>query len=192
MKIIDLLVKKAKGEEIPKKIRYGSYIMIYDIDENDYRTPEQDYYDCDVKTYKWLFTDCIDIFADLNDEIEIIEEETTYEQNFTGWKIIQNGKVMASYGYNEPALKPANVVDVEKDVKEMLEEKPKKIEEVVSIELLGQCDNWLQHSGTEEKSCMELNPYILETITRNFRLLYHKQCELTKAVNYLLEKESDK
>lgn len=75
MKIIDLLVKKANGEEIPKKIRYGSYIMIYDIYENDYRTSEQDYYDCDVKTYKWLFIDCIDIFADLNDEIEIIEEK---------------------------------------------------------------------------------------------------------------------
>lgn len=64
------LVKDGKQ---PKKIKYSSCIMIYDVDENDYRTPEKDYYDADVKTYKYL-TDCIDLFTDLNDEVEIIEE----------------------------------------------------------------------------------------------------------------------
>ena len=179
MKVIDLLVKIAKGEEVPKKIKYC------DI-EFEYSKENMFYYNDDFSMYRTMFSEgnC------LNDEVEIIEEEKTYEQNFTGWQIVQNGKVVASY--NAQRLKPVDITDVEKDIKEMLEEKPKKIEEVVSIELLGQCDNWLQHSGTEEKSCMELNPYILETITRNFRLLYHKQCELTKAVNYLLEKESDK
>ena len=120
MKVIDLLNKMANNEEMPKKIRYGSYIMIYNIDENDYRTPEQDYYDCDVKTYKW-FTDCIDISTSLNDEIEIIEE------------------------------------------------KPKKIEEI-----------------DDDNSIWEEQAKDIDYIFKN------KIDELTKAVNYLLEKESDK
>ena len=45
------LVKDGKQ---PKTIKYSSCIMIYDVDENDYRTPEKDYYDADVKTYKYL------------------------------------------------------------------------------------------------------------------------------------------
>lgn len=70
------LVKDGKQ---PKKIKYSSCIMIYDVDENDYRTPEKDYYDADVKTYKYL-TDCIDLFTDLNNEIEIIEEPNKIEK----------------------------------------------------------------------------------------------------------------
>lgn len=53
--------------------------MIYDVDENDYRTPEKDYYDADVKTYKYL-TDCIDLFTDLNNEVEIIKEPKKIEK----------------------------------------------------------------------------------------------------------------
>lgn len=70
------LVKDGKA---PKKIKYSSCIMIYDFDENDYRTPEKDYYDADVKTYKYLI-DCIDLFTDLNDEVEIIEESKKIEK----------------------------------------------------------------------------------------------------------------
>lgn len=70
------LVKDGKQ---PKKIKYSSCIMIYDVDENDYRTPEKDYYDADVKTYKYL-TDCIDLFTDLNDKVEIIEEPKKIEK----------------------------------------------------------------------------------------------------------------
>ena len=36
-------------------------------------------YDGDVKTYKYL-TDCIDLFTDLNDEVEIIEEPKKIEK----------------------------------------------------------------------------------------------------------------
>lgn len=70
------LVKDGKQ---PKKIKYSSYIMIYDADENDYRTPEKDYYAADVKTYKYL-TECIDLFTGLNDEVEIIEESKKIEK----------------------------------------------------------------------------------------------------------------
>ena len=62
-------------------------------------------------------------------------------------------------------------------------EKEKEIEKIFDIELLGQCDNWLQKRDVNIKSDFELNPYILEAITRNFKLLYHKQCELIDAVN---------
>lgn len=70
------LVKDGKQ---PKKIKYCSCIMIYDVDENDYRTSEKDYYDADVKTYKYL-TDCIDLFTSLTDEVEIIEEPKKIEK----------------------------------------------------------------------------------------------------------------
>lgn len=100
-----------KDNKAPKKIKYSSCIMIYDVDENDYRTPEKDYYDADVKTYKYL-TDCIDLFTSLNDKVEIIEEPKKiekidsilriddlippYEENeYKAWKniIIQQNKI---------------------------------------------------------------------------------------------------
>ncbi|MGM9878704.1 MAG: hypothetical protein ACI31R_01600 [Bacilli bacterium] len=76
--IYDLIGLVKDGKQ-PKKIKYSSCIMIYDVDENDYRTPEKDYYDADVKTYKYL-TDCIDLFTDLNDKVEIIEETNKIEK----------------------------------------------------------------------------------------------------------------
>lgn len=73
---------------------------------------------------------------------------------------------------------------------EILEiEEEQDIKEVLEIELLGQCDNWLQSKTTNKHLDMELNPYILKVITRNFELLYKKQCELIKAVNKLKNKE---
>ena len=69
------------------------------------------------------------------------------------------------------------------------EKKPKHIEEIEEIELLGQGDNWLETKTMKEHIDMELNPYIIKTISKNFEKLYDKQCELTKAVNYLLDKE---
>ena len=73
------LIGLVKDGKEPKKIKYSSCVMIYDVDENDYRTPEKDYYDADVKTYKYL-TDCIDLFTDLNDKVEIIEEPKKIEK----------------------------------------------------------------------------------------------------------------
>lgn len=75
--------------------------------------------------------------------------------------------------------------DLEEDVEivEVLEEE-KEIE-VLCIELLGQCDNWLQKRDVNIKSDFELNPYILEAINRNFKSLYDKQCELIKSINEL-------
>ena len=73
------LLGLVKDSKAPRKIKYSSCIMIYDVYENDYRTPDKDYYDADVKTYKYL-TDCIDLFTDLNNEVEIIEEPKKIEK----------------------------------------------------------------------------------------------------------------
>ena len=158
MKIIDLLNKIAKNEEVPRVIIFDNQIW---KKENGSRNNL--YYMND--SYHVLF---VVIFKNnktysLNDEIEIIEEETTYEQNFTGWKLIQNGKVVASYSCDKPTLKPVDVSDVEKDIKGMLEEKPKKIENI-------------QHSSND---------------SQNVKKIKSKIDELIDTVNYLLEKVPD-
>ena len=73
MKIIDLLNKIAKGEEVPKKIKYrnDTYIVFEDAccKEVKYRNVERD----ENGYIQYLFQEWI-IDAILNDEIEIIEE----------------------------------------------------------------------------------------------------------------------
>lgn len=165
MKIIDLLNKIAKNEEVPKKICYEEYIWTWNGETYDNR--EQCLFE-DYIDKKYVITDV------LNDEIEIIEQETTYEQNFTGWKMFQSGKVVCSYDCDRPALKPVDIADVEKDVKEMLKENPKKIEELELVSL------------EEFKTMTPAERYHVTAIE------YDRINDLTKAVNYLLEKESDK
>jgi hypothetical protein len=71
MKIIDLINKRAKGEEMPNEIKNGSTIYQYCEIANDYRV----YRDADEPNY-WLFRDYV--FGGngnrLNNEIEILEE----------------------------------------------------------------------------------------------------------------------
>lgn len=62
IKIIDLLNKIAKGELIPKKIKYNNAIYIYDFETKRYLSEKTRY------TYKCFSTD------ELNAEIEIIDE----------------------------------------------------------------------------------------------------------------------
>lgn len=64
MKIIDLINKMAKGEEVPKKIKYNEVVWE--------RTPSKDY-ENEVAEY---FLDDYMVFTEktLNDEIEILEE----------------------------------------------------------------------------------------------------------------------
>lgn len=165
MKVIDLLNKIANNEEVPKQIVFHEIEWVL---KNKHKYCI-DYYSTGMKRY--LFCDEWALTNNLNDEIEIIEEETTIEQNFTGWKMFQSGKVVFSYDHDGPALKLADVVDVEKDIKEMLEEKPKKIEKI-------QIDNGHIIDGK--------TGYILkgaETILAN---------KINNIIDYLLEKESDK
>lgn len=83
IRIIDLLNKISRGEEVPKKIRfdninwnkvYGEKYMYY---KNDY--------DCDFFLY--FFRKNLDFT--LNDEVEIIEEDKKIEK----LKIVENGSI---------------------------------------------------------------------------------------------------
>ena len=67
MKIIDLLNKIAKGEEVPEKIKYDAYLL---------RWTGSQYY-CDEFDFFLKRLICTDA---LNDEVEIIEEEKDIEE----------------------------------------------------------------------------------------------------------------
>lgn len=63
MKVIDLLVKNANGEEMPNKINYDGHIYIFDIEYNAYINQiTKSLLGCDYKLDRCL-----------NDEVEIIE-----------------------------------------------------------------------------------------------------------------------
>lgn len=63
MKVIDLLIKIANGEEVPKRIKYNDVIYWYDETDDNEIARYVDIHN------EWLFGD-----AYLNDEIEIIED----------------------------------------------------------------------------------------------------------------------
>lgn len=74
MKVIDLLNKIAKGEEVPKIIKYDTiYYYFRNYDYKEYEILE-DYID-----EQSSFIEKIDFYK-LNDEIEIIEEEKDIEE----------------------------------------------------------------------------------------------------------------
>ena len=70
MKIIDLLNKIANGEEVPKKIRYSSYIFKYTGDKRIQRLYVME------NQENYLLRDFV---AQLNSEVEIIEEDKKIE-----------------------------------------------------------------------------------------------------------------
>lgn len=72
IKIIDLLVKIANGEEVPEKIKYNNKIWEYDVYSNDYKGEDI-----------WLFEELFEYrrtIEFINDEVEIIEESKKIEK----------------------------------------------------------------------------------------------------------------
>ena len=73
IKIIDLLVKIANGEEVPKKIKFRNALWIYSEENQDYLEYNKDYSDlfgyafCNLKTLDFI-----------NDEVEIIDVEDEF------------------------------------------------------------------------------------------------------------------
>ena len=63
MKVIDLLVKVANGEEVPKKIKHW---------KEEYERDESGFIKYESKTERNL---CLDLVQCLNDEVEIIEDK---------------------------------------------------------------------------------------------------------------------
>ena len=74
MKIIDLLVKIANGEEVPKKIRFDN------TNWNKVYGEKYIYYtdDCDNDLFIYFFRK--NLTFNLNDEVEIIEEDKKIEK----------------------------------------------------------------------------------------------------------------
>ncbi len=71
IKIIDLLVKIANGEEVPEKIKYDGIVLIYEVEIQDYWC----YYDKYLFEYK--FAECNDF---LNEYVEIVKEPKKIEK----------------------------------------------------------------------------------------------------------------
>lgn len=72
IKIIDLLVKIANGEQVPEKIKYNNKIWEYDAYSNDYKGEDI-----------WLFEELFEYrrtIEFINDEVEIIEEPKKIEK----------------------------------------------------------------------------------------------------------------
>lgn len=83
MKIIDLLNKIAKGEEVPKKIKYDGDIYILESDEIfeafTYKTIDYNKFNTDGERLgKALFLD--NCYMHLYSEVEIIEEDKKIEK----------------------------------------------------------------------------------------------------------------
>jgi len=72
MKVIDLLNKIANGEEMPKKIIYNNKVF-------EWYNWTEDYVDYVYSGSEGLLNGSdYDIFSILNDEVEIIKKESTY------------------------------------------------------------------------------------------------------------------
>ena len=74
MKVIDLLNKIANGEEVPKKIKWGANILIYNKKIRDYNFDDYDEYFTD-RFFSFFNMDTYDF---LNDEVEILDEEDEF------------------------------------------------------------------------------------------------------------------
>ena len=96
IKIIDLLIKIANGEELPNKIKYYGYVFEYDTNHLRYET----YFDEQI----WTLQDFANINDSLNDEVEIIEDTPKHfgrEENQAVKNIIKKNSVPVKENYND-------------------------------------------------------------------------------------------
>lgn len=83
MKVIDLLNKIANGEEVPKKIKYSSYIFKYTGDKRIQRLYVMENQD------NYLLRDFV---VTLDSKIEILEEEHKIPEKLEFGRSIENGE----------------------------------------------------------------------------------------------------
>lgn len=174
MKIIDLLNKIAKGEEVPKKIKYNDDIYIH-VGEYCYFCEE---------TNEILSQNIYAEISRLNDEIEIIEEPKDKWEKLKIWLKEYAFKNLESKGIvlttDEVLNQMAGLDDEEEpDLFEMIEDmknKPKHIEEIA---LNNEGDIIYYEDGEKHR---------FNTNKQN-KYFAHKINELTKAVNYLFDKD---
>ena len=75
MKIIELLTLIAKGEEVPKEIKWRNGIYKYNFRWKDYKKEVGEVY-----FFQTILNRNCDMLLILNDEVEIIEEEKEIEK----------------------------------------------------------------------------------------------------------------
>lgn len=81
MKIIDLLNKIAKGEEMPGRIKYGDYIYVYSFTQKDYYSSE-----LNDMLIEYILRSTLTL--NLNEQVEILEEVEDKEyEDITEMKI---------------------------------------------------------------------------------------------------------
>jgi hypothetical protein len=95
IKVIDLLIKIANGEEVPKKIKY--YDLIYEFCS---RCKQYEHFDKDKTLQIKLFEEIVD----LNDEIEIIED-TSKEDKKIEYLDLEDLNKLIKNDYNEYMLR---------------------------------------------------------------------------------------
>ena len=112
MKVIDLLNKIAKGEEIPKKILCDGIVYTYNPKQGDYYEIDSpislflyENFGNSPNTKIWLLSDNIEILEDTTEEIKEIEY---YEINGVGdehdkYVLSDNQKYICG-AYNDPEL----------------------------------------------------------------------------------------
>lgn len=81
MKIIDLLNRIAKGEEVPKKIKYDNQVFEYREDMLDYYCYD---YDLNLMGYQKV----------LNEKVEILEEEKKTPEKICTNRIINTHDIL--------------------------------------------------------------------------------------------------
>lgn len=111
------LIKDGKA---PKEIKYNNYLLSFDDIDEDY------YCEFYGNLFEYLFTN-IKTTDLLNNEIEILDDED--KNSFTGWKMYQNGKEVASMdcSYDEAMeIKIINSLNNVGNSKELAEFKDKQ------------------------------------------------------------------
>ena len=116
IKIIDLFVKIANGEQVPEKIEYDNKVMKYDHNKQDYKG----YYSNGNGDYlfQFLFDKCRNTEHFINDYVEIIEEPKKIEKIN---EILMINDLILPYGENEyKAWK--NIIIQQNKINELIDE----------------------------------------------------------------------
>lgn len=101
MKIIELLVKLANGEEVPKDVMYENCLFSWDNEDKDYYC--EDYGNLfEYLFYEFQTNEVLNKRVDIVD-ISIIEKQKVFnhdEDNFTGIKMYKDGNEIISMDYS--------------------------------------------------------------------------------------------
>lgn len=119
IKIIDLLVKIANGEEVPKKITYKDniyYLCENMVDLHTYQTEESN-----ARRKLSLIID--NEYLDLNDEVEIIEEPKKIEKlPYYSLEKIKKSKNKDEWYENRLELLEKRINDYHNKINELIDE----------------------------------------------------------------------